>query len=112
MSEETCTRKVAYASQQDAEKGMTRMSHLDCGDDTLNAYQCSVCANWHIGHAPMTSLDRLPRLAGFEFIGVRKDNGNLVHCTSMVNSNGLIITMPVSRNELKGWIEEKWFAQD
>jgi hypothetical protein len=110
--EATCKRKVPYSSQAIAERAIVRMQDMKRGDQTLAAYRCIVCANWHIGHVPVTPLDRLPRLASYEFIGVRHD-GTLARCTSFVNCNAHIVVFgQASRKELKGWIEPRWFAPD
>ncbi|AQH05637.1 hypothetical protein A9R05_42205 (plasmid) [Burkholderia sp. KK1] len=110
--EATCKRKVAYDIQHDAERAIARMKSLGRGDETLAAYICPVCSRWHIGHTPLTALDKLPRLSGYEFIGVRHD-GKLAYCTSFVNCNGLVVIFgQASRHDLKGWIEPKWFASE
>lgn len=110
--EATCRRKVQYDSQLDAEKAIARMKSFGRGDETLAAYTCPVCSNWHIGHTPVTALEKLPRLVGYEFVGVRRD-GTLAHCTSFVNGNGLIVIYgQANRHDLKGWIEPKWFAPE
>lgn len=110
--ESTCTRKVKYASQARAEVAIAYL-HKRCpeGDATLAAYPCRVCGQWHVGHVPISPLDKLPRIQGHEFVGVRKDNGQLVYCTTLINLHGNILVIgPVGRNELKGWIEDRWFA--
>jgi hypothetical protein len=110
--EATCKRKVQYHSQSAAEGAIGRMQSFGRGDETLAAYTCPVCSNWHIGHTPITPLEKLPRVAGYEFIGVRRD-GTLAHCKSFVDGNGLIVVFgQANRHELKGWIETKWFAPE
>lgn len=60
--ESSCTGKVDYKSAETACKAARRMSGR-ARTGKLEAYRCTYCQGWHIGHALWRPVDALRRAA-------------------------------------------------